>query len=1010
MRLRLVVLVSLLFVLSVFFSMVSGLLFIPIVPALERLASQATLSDVSVGRIHLTGRSIVFDHVALSSPKGPWVKVLEIRIRPRWTDLLRRKISIARVTLVEPTVTWKGNRISLPPAEPGADGPAVLGFIHQFEIVRGRMVSPFAPEMGPIDLQCTFQKQTVRLDRLVLRVDDSSLHGKGQIGLDSGVFDFNMDLQNVRLDRWMAKKVTLPTDLIMAYSGKARAYGILPAWDLQTEGFLIHGSGEKDGKTQLELKTHFNGPKGEIHGRLAGPLLSGSVEMAVNTERQWVEGQIQWAAPSLTRLAAFWPALSQSGGSISLQGSVKGPWESPDFSAKALGKNLCHGPWTIALFNGEVHRKGANPHPLTLNVFTSSMTWMSDEGKSQGIPSAHLTWVGDMLEGVLGTNVRWPTVALEAHGPAQREGTGFQWQWDSLKALPSQGPEWRAAPGGVLNIQLPKSIEIHDLRIGEEGARLTIHHLAWKNKNLFIDATAVHFPLPFPPSFQGKVNGRFQLKGPLENPVGDFEIFLSSASWNDSPPLDASVIGHVGNAELTFKDVWIGGTDLPTLRGHGFIPWSWILHEDSDQAMDFTIQSGPLDPEIFLKPFPALEVAPGGSIRLDARIQGRRSALKPQGTFLASLPRLKIPAWGMDAQDARVDLKLENDHFFIREATVKLPNGNLRLSGESQWPSLQLELNGTGLAVKMRRQLHFKTDLHLSLGGTWAEPILSGLVSLKEATYERSQKKKGDSDKGPSPSLLSFWDRLQMNVQSEWENKVWYRDVLTKIETQGRLLLSKERGSSALVVSGPLTLLRGSYDAYGRDFILKSGELTFTASEEINPLLNIRAEHKMPQALVELDISGTARNPLLHFRSTPAMSEPDILALLAIGKVSGQSSSSAADPGPTSSAMNLAADVVSDYLTRGVRSSGMNVLDLDVVRVAPAEKGKEWTVGRYWGSKLFLSYSYNPEDAASQVLKAEYTFLPRWTLVGQTGSRSDDYLDLIFRLPIRDRKKTEKKE
>lgn len=137
------------------------------------------------------------------------------------------------------------------------------------------------------------------------------------------------------------------------------------------------------------------------------------------------------------------------------------------------------------------------------------------------------------------------------------------------------------------------------------------------------------------------------------------------------------------------------------------------------------------------------------------------------------------------------------------------------------------------------------------------------------------------------------------------------------------------------------------------------------------------------------------------------MPEPDILALLAIGKVPGQSSPGTTETAP-SAALDLAADVVSDYLTRGVRSSGMNVLDLDVIRVAPAEKGKEWTVGRYWGSKLFLSYSYNPEDSASQILKAEYTFLPRWTLVGQTGSTSDDYLDIIFRLPIRDRKKTKK--
>jgi autotransporter translocation and assembly factor TamB len=71
-----------------------------------------------------------------------------------------------------------------------------------------------------------------------------------------------------------------------------------------------------------------------------------------------------------------------------------------------------------------------------------------------------------------------------------------------------------------------------------------------------------------------------------------------------------------------------------------------------------------------------------------------------------------------------------------------------------------------------------------------------------------------------------------------------------------------------------------------------------------------------------------------------------------------------------------------------------------VVRVSPSDKGTEWTVGRYWGSKLFLSYSYNPADSASQVIKGEYSISPQWYLVGQTGSQSDNYLDINFRLPV----------
>jgi autotransporter translocation and assembly factor TamB len=241
-------------------------------------------------------------------------------------------------------------------------------------------------------------------------------------------------------------------------------------------------------------------------------------------------------------------------------------------------------------------------------------------------------------------------------------------------------------------------------------------------------------------------------------------------------------------------------------------------------------------------------------------------------------------------------------------------------------------------------------------------------------------------------------------VNANWDNNVWYRDGLTKIKTQTNLELLKDHGTRDLRINGQVTLLRGSYDAYGRDFIIKSGDLNFTGEAEIDPHLNIQATHKMKDAVVDLDVTGTASKPELHFRSNPPMAEQDILAMLALGTVPGKSASQTGATDTTAQATELAADVVSDYLTRELRTTGMNVLDLDVIRVTPTDKGKEWTVGRYWGSKLFLSYSYNPENSASQVLKAEYAVTPKWFLVGQSGSQTDNYLDVNFRLPVGNRR------
>jgi hypothetical protein len=58
-----------------------------------------------------------------------------------------------------------------------------------------------------------------------------------------------------------------------------------------------------------------------------------------------------------------------------------------------------------------------------------------------------------------------------------------------------------------------------------------------------------------------------------------------------------------------------------------------------------------------------------------------------------------------------------------------------------------------------------------------------------------------------------------------------------------------------------------------------------------------------------------------------------------------------------------------------------------------------WTVGRYLGPRFFFSYSANTKDTASKVLNGEYFLSPHWSVVGQTGSNTDNYMDLQFRIP-----------
>lgn len=1006
---RRLLLVAFLIPVLIFLGLVSGIIFIPLDAYIEHTVSQATSFPVSIGRVHLSLRGgVIINEVSVGSKNAPWLTISEIRVRPHWMDLLNKKFSIARVTVLEPTITWDEFRPPPPSTtNPGGKGLAGLGFIKRLDMFGGQLILPKTPGIGPIDLQCSFQNQRVRLNSLSAKMDNGALTGNGQIALDTGIFEFQADVRDLSLDRLVRGVFSLPADREIHYTGHGSGRGTFAQWGFQTNGYLVHGIGSNKLKILISLNGAFDGPKGNIETHLEGPSLEATTKVAIDKKRQWVEGQFHMALTSLAGMGPLWAAVEGARGSVTLKGNVKGPWKSPDFSAQAEGNQLGYGPITVDHLTAKVDRKGAKSNPLAFEVNVSSLLWSPAQGAPQSLPSAQLTWAGQMDQGILGAHIQLEDISFQGRGPARRDKNGFHWQWEKFVAIPAEGPPWRAASGALLNVKLPNTFEITNLKFVEEEASLTVRRFHWEKGALDIDISANHFPLQFSP-FQGIVSAQIQLKGALENPQGNFDIRLSSAAMADLPPVQIMTNGTVENTLITLNEFQIAVSSFPLVQGHGVIPWGWIRKENPDQSMDVTVQAGPLDPAGLFQDIPLVQIQPGGSIKFEGRLQGRKTTLKARGHLSARVPGIKIPSWGIDARDAQVNLDATNDHYLIRDTSVLVGKGSLRLSGEGDWPTLRLDIQGDQLAIKMRRALGLKTDFKLALGGTWTEPVLTGTIGLKEATYEAKNKKtKAASDQEKPSPFLAFWDRLRMDIQTEWENNVWYRDGLTKIETQANLHVTKIREQRTLQLNGPMTLLRGSYDAYGRDFTLKSGEITFTSAEEIDPLLNIRAEHKMPQALIQLDISGTARKPILRFRSTPPMTEPDILALLALGKVPGQASSSA-DSGNSSGAKDLAADVVSDYLTRGVRSSGMNILDLDVIRVSPAEKGNEWTVGRYWGSKLFLSYSYNPEVSASQILKAEYTFWPRWTLVGQTGSNSDDYLDVIFRWPIRDRKKKKK--
>jgi hypothetical protein len=920
----------------------SGVLFIPFLGAAERAVDKHTALNLTLGRarLSLTG-DIVLKRVILKKGETILVSIPKIRIDPNWSALL------------------KGN---------------------------------------------------LQMDSFSLVLGEGVLKATGTVTWSPLSMTLGGTAEHFPLERFTGGFPSLPPTIHVAHTGTWRLEGDGKGWELNLDGTLDRGLSVAKSNPTISGRVRFERAKGDVALTLVHEKSEVSAQVQLDTEKEWVNGDFKVRASPLSSFDALWVDLERTRGSFTATGHLAGPWKDPAGTIRVQGDGLrCKG-FGIHSLQAQFERKAGGPRPLSLRVTGSSVTWVTEAGVVQGLPRAGISWQGTPTQGTLQWELKLKDGAsAKGRGEALRKDQEFTWTWDRLVLIFPLGDEMSARPGGsVVFNPSAGTIDVNRLQMGKDSHQLQVQRFSYGAGSLVLEAAAEDFLLDLPSSLTGqdpmggRVQGAVSLKGPVRHPRGLFDVRISSGFYGTFSPLSGLIKGTVENDRVVISEAAAGTGSLPTIRLHGNLPWAWILSEDSDQPMDLYLETGRLDPAFLLKGNPDLKVGAGGFLQVEGRVFGTKGETSLQGGLSAFLPSFGMTSIGVEARDTHIDIGLKDRYLFVRQAETKLGKGMLSVSGESDLPALQLEAVGTKISFKVRRQLEMMANLNWHVGGTLSAPVLSGTLDVLEGTYESGKKKKDEGKHTEvNPALRAAWDSLQIDLNAAWRNNVWYREGLTKIETKADLEVIKLRTASVPGLRGVVTVLKGNYDAYGRDFVLKSGEFTFTDPAEFNPWLNLQAIHKMPDALIELSVSGTARKPELRFQSTPPLPEQDILALLALGKIPGQSASQGSTSEKTSSeAADLAADVVSNYLTRELRSAGMNVLDLDVIRVAPSDKGSQWTVGRYWGSKLFLSYSYNPEDAANQVLKAEYSVSPRWTFVGQTGSQSDNYLDLTFRLPV----------
>lgn len=358
-----------------------------------------------------------------------------------------------------------------------------------------------------------------------------------------------------------------------------------------------------------------------------------------------------------------------------------------------------------------------------------------------------------------------------------------------------------------------------------------------------------------------------------------------------------------------------------------------------------------------IEAFTTMIADPEGEIRGQLRLQGGALPRSISGALALTGFTAQVPSRAIRVRDGVLVLAGVPGQLLVRGSVVS-GDGTLTLDGRIDTgdpvPTL-LRLGGKDFRFSNTPTLSLVATPDLTLAhrdGRWQ---LDGRLDIPRARVDAS-KLEGGVDR--SPDVVVADAEQPGEPPRPWRARV--KVVLgddVRLEgfgfdgtLAGELDISQRQGAQA-VANGEITL-RGRYQAYGQRLQIERGGLRYANSPLAEPTLDLRAERKVRDRTVALQITGNALRPESQIVAGQGLSDSEALALLVTGRPLNQAG--ADDRERLSDAASALGTVGSDLLTRNLRGR----LGLDELGVSndTGLDGEAFTLGKYLSPRLYVGY------------------------------------------------------
>ncbi len=529
-------------------------------------------------------------------------------------------------------------------------------------------------------------------------------------------------------------------------------------------------------------------------------------------------------------------------------------------------------------------------------------------------------------------------------------------------------------------------------------------------------------PNATPPA--GLINLDLTLGGTLQQPQMQGELRMTSLAWQNRAlgEVRATIAlqGKTLRTDLRWRD-----------QTREIMQVSGTLGLSPESALALNVLATDVDLATLASGISGISES-AGLFRLDLQLTGTLRQPQARGSLEVHHGALRLAATGERYQDIEARMVFAGNRVDIERLYVGSRGGPLQLMGRVETANMTLQridlsIQAQDFAAMRTPAYEAVVSTDLTVRGSLQEMSATGSVTVPRARMVVNEIP-GAGPKvvqpweltvkgvyGPGPAAVAARDGaspaslgpevplpfLRADLRVNMPRNVWVQGPGTAMEMSGDLRVTKAL-REPFVLSGSVQMVRGFAGFYGKKFVLQEGQVTFTGSQEINPLLDVTVTQKVSTYVVTVHVEGKAKQPKITFSSTPELPQADIISLLVIGKTTDRLTSG--EQNALSNQLQQAAgSLVAGQLEKLVGKS----LGLDTIEVTAGDKlgSGNVSIGRYVTQDVFLSFERQfgqPEGGSKQAggnkVSVEYSLNPRLKLKGSSSDSGASTVEFLWNL------------